>query len=40
MMEERVILTDFYDNPIGSGSKKECACRGGLCSWCLAPSLM
>lgn len=23
MMEERVILTDYYDNPIGNGSKKE-----------------
>jgi len=23
MMEERVILTDYYDNPIGDGSKTE-----------------
>ena len=25
MMEERVIVTDYYDNPLGSGSKKESA---------------
>lgn len=25
MMEERVILTDYYDNPTGSGSKTESA---------------
>jgi hypothetical protein len=26
MMEERVIVTDYFDNPLGSGSKKESAC--------------
>ena len=25
LMEERVIVTDYYDNPIGAGSKKESA---------------
>ena len=23
MMDERVIVTDYYDNPVSSGSKKE-----------------
>ena len=27
MMEERVILTDYFDRPIGAGSKKESASR-------------
>jgi hypothetical protein len=26
MMEERVILTDYFDNVIGHGSKKESEC--------------
>ena len=25
MMDERVILTDYYDRPIGAGSKRESA---------------
>lgn len=38
MMEERVILTDYYDNPIGNGSKKDSeyfpACLGsGFGCW-------
>jgi hypothetical protein len=28
MMEERVIVTDYFDNPIGDGSKKESASAG------------
>ena len=26
MMEERVILTDYFDNVIGAGSKKDSEC--------------
>lgn len=33
MMEERVILTDYYDNPTGSGSKTESA----SCTYLLIP---
>jgi hypothetical protein len=29
MMEERVIVTDYYDNAIGDGSKKESECERG-----------
>lgn len=29
-MEERVILTDYFDNSIGAGSKKESECKQGI----------
>jgi hypothetical protein len=30
MMEERIILTDYFDNPIGAGSKKDSESRRAL----------